>query len=137
MTRIKNGAVVPTRKLQFAAQALLTDPENRTLEVVSNEGVAGKAYITVMGGEGSDTPTRKEIVLAEATQVPVILDELIPNIAAVAANLKADYTTGDLSDEAEIIAAVNATNTKANAIATALNTLTAALVTAGIMDSGV
>lgn len=137
MTRIKNGVVVPTRKLQFAAQALLTDPENRTLEVVSNEGVAGKAYITVMGGEGSDTPTRKEIVLAEATQVPVILDELIPNIAAVTANLKADYATGDLSDEAEIIAAVNATNTKVNAIATALNTLTAALVTAGIMDSGV
>lgn len=137
MTRIKNGAVVPTRKLQFAAQALLTDPENRTLEVVSNEGVAGKAYLTVMAGAGSVTPTRKEIVLAEATQVPVILDELIPNIAAVAANLKADYTTGDLSDEAEIIAAVNATNTKVNAIATALNTLTAALVTAGIMASGV
>lgn len=137
MTRIKNGAVVPTRKLQFTAQALLTDPENGTLEVVSNEGVAGKAYITVMGGEGSDTPTRKEIVLVEATQVPVILDELIPNIAAVAANLKADYATGDLSDEAEIIAAVNATNTKVNAIATALNTLTAALVTAGVMDSGV
>ena len=136
MTRIKNGAVIPTRKLQFTAQALLTDPENRTLEVVSNEGVAGKAYITVMGGEGFDTPTRKEIVLAGAAQVPVILDELIPNIAAVTADLKVNYATTELSDEAEIIAAVNATNTKVNAIATALNTLTAALVTAGIMGSG-
>ena len=126
MTRIKNGAVIPTRKLQFAAQALLTDPENRTLEVVSDEGAAGKAYMTVMGGEGSDTPTRKETVLAGATQIPVILDELIPNIAP----LKANYATTELSDEAEIIAAVNATNTK-------FNTLIAALITAGIMDSGV
>jgi len=126
MTRVKNGAVIPTRKLQFVAQALLTDPENRTLEVVSNEGAAGKAYITVMAGEGFDTPTRKEIVLAEATQFPIVLDELIPNIAP----LKANYATTELSDEAEIIAAVNATNTK-------FNTLIAALITAGIMDSGV
>ena len=133
MTRIKNGAVIPTKALQFEEQALLTEPENRTLEVISNSGTAGKAYITLMAGEDNETPTRKEIVLTEATQVPVILDNLIPNIAAVAANLKADYTTGDLSDEAEIIAAVNATNIKVNAIATALNTLTAALVTAGIM----
>lgn len=126
MTRIKNGAVIPTRKLQFTAQALLTDPENRTLEVVSNEGAAGKAYMTVMDGEGFDTPTRKEIVLAGATQIPVILEDLIPNIAP----LKANYATTELSDEAEIIAAVNATNTK-------FNTLIAALITAGIMDSGV
>lgn len=34
--------------------------------------------------------------------------------------LKVDYTTGDLDAEAEIITAINATNTRINAIVTAL-----------------
>lgn len=34
--------------------------------------------------------------------------------------LKVNYTTGDLDAEAEVIAAVNATNTRINAIVTAL-----------------
>lgn len=34
--------------------------------------------------------------------------------------LKVNYTTGDLDAEAEIIAAINATNTRINAIMTAL-----------------
>lgn len=36
------------------------------------------------------------------------------------ANAKVNYTTGDLDIEAEIIAAINATNTTINAILTAL-----------------
>lgn len=131
MSRIKNGILTIVKALKFEKQTLLEVPENRVMEVISNEGTAGKAYITVMAGEGNAVPTRKEIPLAEATQIPVILDELIANIAAVAADLKDDYTAGEL--ETALLAATNATNTKVNAIATALNTLTAALVTAGIM----
>jgi hypothetical protein len=40
--------------------------------------------------------------------------------AAHIANAKIDYTTGDLDTEAEIITAINATNTTINAILTAL-----------------
>lgn len=133
MSRIKNGLLTIVKALKFEKQTLLEIPENRVMEVISNEGTAGKAYITVMAGVGNAVPTRKEIPLAGATQIPIILDERIANIAAVAANLKTDYAAGDLDTEAEILVATNATNTKVNAIATALNTLTAALVTAGIM----
>lgn len=40
--------------------------------------------------------------------------------ASAIANAKVNYTTGDLSDEAEIIAALNATNGTINSILTAL-----------------
>lgn len=133
MSRIKNGVLTIVKALKFEEQTLLEIPENRVMEVISNEGTAGKAYITVMAGEGNAVPTRKEIPLAGETQFPIILDELIANIAAVAADLKVNYATGELDTEAKILVATNATNTKVNAIATALNTLTAALVTAGIM----
>ena len=124
MTRIKNGAVIPTKALQFVEQTLLTDPENRTVEVVSNAGTAGKVYITLMGGEGAETPTRKELLAFE---------EAIENIAEIASNLKEDYTTGNLDAEAEVIAAINATNAKVNAALDAINALTVALTTAGFM----
>lgn len=48
--------------------------------------------------------------------------------AAHIANAKVDYTTGDLDAEAEIIAAVNATNGK-------INSILAALEGAGILAS--
>jgi hypothetical protein len=115
MTRVKNGAVIPTRKLQFVAQELLEDPENMTLEVVSVKGAKGKAFVTLMDGEGYDTPTRKEVLTLAAP---------IDNIAA----LKADYATGGLDSEAKIITALNATNTK-------FNTLIAALIAEGFMAS--
>jgi len=48
--------------------------------------------------------------------------------ATAQANLKADYTTGDLDSEAEIIAAINATNA-------GFNTLLAKLRTHGLIDT--
>lgn len=39
------------------------------------------------------------------------------------ADAKTDYTTGDLDTEAEIIAAINATNTKINSILSALEAI--------------
>jgi len=42
---------------------------------------------------------------------------------AAESDLKTDYTAGDLDTEAEIITAINATNTKINAIIAKLETL--------------
>jgi len=53
----------------------------------------------------------------------VIGGKLLPSTEVQPAHvtaLKVNYTTGDLDAEAEIIAALNATNTRVNAIMTAL-----------------
>ena len=56
------------------------------------------------------------------------MNPLLSTIAAAQANLKADYTTLDLDTEAEIIAAINATNA-------GFNTLLAKLRTHGLIDT--
>lgn len=46
---------------------------------------------------------------------------LVSDLTAVDTDLKEDYATGELDSEAEIIAALNATNARINEIAEALN----------------
>ena len=122
MSRIKNGILQVVKALKFEEQALLTLPENRVMEVISNEGTAGKAYLTVMAGAGNAVPTRKEILLVGAGQVPIVLDALIANVA----DAKEDYAAGDVGTAADIAIALNAITVKVNLIKDAL-------VTAGIM----
>lgn len=132
MSRIKNGILQIVKALKFEKQTLLATPENRVLEVISNEGTAGKAYLTVMAGEGNAVATRKEIVLVgagqipvildDATQIPIVLDALIANVA----DAKEDYAAGDVGTAADIAIALNAITVK-------LNLIKDALVTAGIM----
>lgn len=122
MSRIKNGILQVIKALKFEEQALLTLPENRVMEVISNEGTAGKAYLTVMTGAGSAVPTRKEILLVGEGQFPIVLDELIANVA----DAKEDYAAGDVGTAADIATALNAITVKVNLIKDAL-------VTAGIM----
>ena len=122
MSRIKNGILQIVKALKFEEQALLTLPENRVMEVISNEGTAGKAYLTVMAGAGNAVPTRKEILLVGAGQVPIVLDALIANVA----DAKEDYAAGDVGTAADIAIALNAITVKVNLIKDAL-------VTAGIM----
>ena len=122
MSRIKNGILQIVKALKFEKQTLLAIPENRVLEVISNEGTAGKAYLTVMAGEGNAVATRKEIVLKEAAQTVIILDALIANVA----DAKEDYAAGDVGTAADIAIALNAITVK-------LNLIKDALVTAGIM----
>ena len=120
--RVKNGILQIVKALKFEKQTLLTIPENRVMEVISNEGTAGKAYLTVMAGAGNAVPTRKEILLVGAGQVPIVLDELIANVA----DAKEDYAAGDVGTAADIAIALNAITVK-------LNLIKDALVTAGIM----
>ena len=122
MSRIKNGILQIVKALKFEKQTLLAIPENRVMEVISNEGTAGKAYLTVMAGVGSAVPTRKEIVLKDAAQTVIILDQLIANVA----DAKEDYAAGDVGTAADIAIALNAITVKVNLIKDAL-------VTAGIM----
>ena len=126
MSRIKNGILTVVKALKFEKQTLLATPENRVMEVISNEGTAGKAYITVMAGEGNAVPTRKEIPLAGATQIPIILDELVANVA----DAKEDYAAGDTGSAAAIATCLNQ-------VTVTVNLIKDALVTAGIMDPGV
>ena len=121
-TRIKNGLLQIVKALKFEKQTLLTTPENRVMEVISNEGTAGKAYLTVMAGAGNAVATRKEIVLKGATQIPIILDGLIANVA----DAKEDYAAGDVGTAADIAIALNAITVK-------INLIKDALITAGIM----
>ena len=120
--RIKNGILQIVKALKFEKQTLLTTPENRVMEVVSNAGTAGKAYLTVMAGAGNAVPTRKEIVLVGAGQIPIVLDALIANVA----DAKEDYAAGDVGTAADIAIALNAITVKVNLIKDTL-------VTAGIM----
>ena len=137
MTRIKNGAVIPTKAPQLVEQALLTDPENRTIEVASVAGTKGKMYVTLMGGEGNAEAVRETVMtLAEAI-------DNIADVAVTASTLKVNYTTGDLDAEAEVIAAFNTTNAAINTatgklkdVADALAELTAALIANGFMAAG-
>lgn len=121
-TRIKNGLLQIVKALKFEKQTLLAIPENRVMEVISNEGTAGKAYLTVMAGAGNAVATRKEIVLKGATQIPIILDGLIANVA----DAKEDYAAGDVGTAADIAIALNAITVK-------INLIKDALITAGIM----
>lgn len=121
-TRIKNGLLQIVKALKFEKQTLLATPENRVMEVISNEGTAGKAYLTVMAGAGNAVATRKEIVLKGATQIPIILDGLIANVA----DAKEDYAAGDVGTAADIAIALNAITVK-------INLIKDALITAGIM----
>ena len=121
-TRIKNSLLQIVKALKFEKQTLLTTPENRVMEVISNEGTAGKAYLTVMAGAGNAVATRKEIVLKGATQIPIILDGLIANVA----DAKEDYAAGDVGTAADIAIALNAITVK-------INLIKDALITAGIM----
>ena len=121
-TRIKNGLLQIVKALKFEKQTLLTTPENRVMEVISNEGTAGKAYLTVMAGAGNAVATRKEIVLKGATQIPIILNGLIANVA----DAKEDYAAGDVGTAADIAIALNAITVK-------INLIKDALITAGIM----
>ena len=121
-TRIKNGLLQIVKALKFEKQTLLATPENRVMEVISNEGTAGKAYLTVMAGAGNAVATRKEIVLKGVTQIPIILDGLIANVA----DAKEDYAAGDVGTAADIAIALNAITVK-------INLIKDALITAGIM----
>ena len=137
MTRIKNGAVIPTKAPQLVEQALLTDPENRTIEIASVAGTKGKMFVSLMGGEGNAEVVRETVMtLAEAI-------DNIADVAVTASTLKVNYTTGDLDAEAEVIAALNATNAAINTatgklkdVADALAELTAALIANGFMAAG-
>ena len=120
--RIKNGLLQIVKALKFEKQTLLAIPENRVMEVISNEGTAGKAYLTVMAGAGNAVATRKEIVLKGATQIPIILNGLIANVA----DAKEDYAAGDVGTAADIAIALNAITVK-------INLIKDALITAGIM----
>jgi len=55
--------------------------------------------------------------------------------ADLASSLEEAYTTGELDAEAEIIAAINATNAAVNALETSVNAIKAALIGIGAMPS--
>lgn len=52
---------------------------------------------------------------------------LVSDLTSVDTDLKEDYATGDLDSEAEIIAALNATNARINEIVEALNQIIASV----------
>ena len=95
---------------------------------------ATAAEINVLAGVTPGTPAASKALVADELGQVIGLayleaDEigLTTSISHIA-DLKTDYTTGDLDTEAEQIAAINATNT-------ALNAIKSGLVTAGLMDS--
>jgi hypothetical protein len=133
--RVGIGTTAPTSKLHLAAGTataetapikltsgtLMTNPEAGAIEFLTDT-----FYATITTG-----PARKGIVTDNGTRltsgyIPCAttngrLQNLTPQ--AHIADLKEDYTTGDLDTEAEIIAAINATNEKFNVILVKLEAL--------------
>ena len=62
-------------------------------------------------------------------------DGAAAHIAATGTNLKINYTTGELDAEAEVIAAVNAINTRVNQVSADLGSVLIALENAGILKT--
>lgn len=93
-------------ELVVAAGGKITIEDGGVLELAGTELEASADEMNLLSGAGD--------AIASGTQVANI------------ANAKVDYTTGDLDTEAEIIAAVNATNGK-------INDILAALLAFGIM----
>ena len=71
--------------------------------------VIGGEIDVITGGAVKIAGTAITKTAAEINALPIVEQD-------AEADAKADYTTGDLDIEAEIIAAINATNTKINAI---------------------
>lgn len=63
----------------------------------------------------------KQLSINELTVEKIV--NLSGTQASAIADAKVDYTTGDLDAEAEIIAAINATNTTLNAVIAAINSI--------------
>jgi hypothetical protein len=114
-------ATASTAPLKFTSGTLNTTAEAGTVEYLTDN-----LHFTIATGTA-----RKGIVLDDGTRltsgkIPVATTNgrLIDLTAQAAeADLKTDYTAGDLDTEAEIITAINATNTKINAIIAKLETL--------------
>ena len=114
-------ATANTAPLKFTSGTSLTTAEAGAVEFTTDD-----FFATITTGTA-----RKAFVLDDGTRltsgkIPVAttngrLVDVTPQ--AYEADLKVDYTTGDLDTEAEIITAINATNTKINAIITKLETL--------------
>jgi len=114
-------ATASTAPLKFTSGTL-----NTTAEAGAIEYLTDNLHFTIATGTA-----RKGIVLDDGTRltsgkIPVAttngrLIDLTPQAAE--ADLKTDYTAGDLDTEAEIITAINATNTKINAIIAKLEAL--------------
>lgn len=90
--------------------------------------LADAANVVVDSTTGTKIGTATTQKLGFWNATPVVQQA---HIVDAATNLKTDYTTLDLDTEAEIIAALNTTNTRINAIATTLNTVLARLETFG------
>jgi len=78
-----------------------------------------------MSTDGTDVTCSGDVI---ATAFKVGANQVVGAQAASQADLKADYTTLDLDTEAEIIAAINATNA-------GFNTLLAKIRTHGLIDT--
>lgn len=129
------GSYTPTAKLHLPAGTATASnaPLKFTSGVLNTAAEAGAAEfvtddLTLVITTGA---ARKGIVLDDGTRltsgkIPVATTNgRLVNLTAQAyeADLKTDYTAGDLDTEAEVITALNATNTKINAIITKLETL--------------
>jgi hypothetical protein len=115
-------ATASTAPLKLTSGTSLTNAEAGAIEYTTDD-----LFFTI----ATDT-ARKRLLMADAVggltsgKIPVATTNgRLADLTAQATEeaLKADYTEGDLDSEAEIIAAINATNTKINSIITKLKTL--------------
>jgi hypothetical protein len=114
-------ATANTAPLKFTTGTSLTTAEAGAVEFTTDD-----LFFTITTGAA-----RKGFVLDDGARltsglIPVAttngrLTNLTPQLYE--ADLKVDYVAGDLDTEAEVITALNATNTKINAIITKLETL--------------
>jgi len=115
-------ATASTAPLKLTSGTSLTNAEAGAIEYTTDD-----LFFTIATGTA-----RKRLLMADAVggltsgKIPVATTNgRLADLTAQATEeaLKVDYTTGDLDSEAEIISAINTTNTKINSIITKLKAL--------------
>jgi hypothetical protein len=132
----KNSAERTAAYMSFNCVGVDTNIVSSDIRFNTTNAAGTDATRITISGEGKvgiNDPSPAEILDVDgninATGVVKIDDvQVIGPQAAAEADAKEDYTTGDLDSEAEVIAAINATNTT-------LNNLLAKLRTHGLLDT--